>query len=84
MGPEGGQLVLHDSHLGGGELQLAQPHLVARLQVEDLVLLALQQGLEGEDELQVGGGGDVVAAPPLLIEPAECTGWSIIDKHVKL
>ena len=48
------------SHLRRGKLQLAKPHLVSSLEVEDVVPLALEEGLEGEDELEVGGGGDVV------------------------
>ena len=41
--------------------QLAQPHLVSSLEVEYVVPLALQEGLEGEDELEVGDGGHVVS-----------------------
>ena len=47
--------------LGGGELELSKTHLVAGFQVEDVVALPLQQGLEGQDELEVGGGSHIVA-----------------------
>ena len=47
--------------LGGGELELSKTHLVTGFQVEDVVALPLQQGLEGQDELEVGGGSHIVA-----------------------
>ena len=47
--------------LGGGELELSKTHLVTGFQVEDVVALPLQQRLEGQDELEVGGGSHIVA-----------------------
>ena len=47
--------------LGGGELELSKTHLVTGFQVEDVVALSLQQRLEGQDELEVGGGSHIVA-----------------------
>ena len=57
------QLLLHDGHLAGSKLQLLQPHHIALTHVVDLSPPATQQCLKGEDELQVGGGGDIVVAP---------------------
>ena len=47
--------------LRGGELELSKTHLVTGFQVEDVVALPLQQRLEGQDELEVGGGSHIVA-----------------------
>ena len=61
-------LKIIEKYLIRSELEFSQPHLVSHLHVDDLVLLALQQRLEGEDEGQVGRGRDVVVPLELLVE----------------
>ena len=51
------------SHLGGCKRQFLQSHFVSLLHLHHLVPLVGQEGLEGGDELQIGGGSDVVMSP---------------------
>ena len=53
-------------YLGCGEGQLVQTHNITSLGLHRLVLFLLQQVFEGVDQLQVGGGGDVVVSSQLI------------------
>eukprot|EP00976_Prorocentrum_cordatum_P005192 102756-Prorocentrum_minimum.AAC.2 len=68
VGPQRGELRLHELHLLRGEGELVQPVGVALALAGHLRLLDTQQCAEEAQQLQIAGGSDVVVAARLVLE----------------